>query len=123
LQARPHDRLPMTFRGLAKDRSSLSPITHRSLERFSELAHWTVDLLRKTEQSWPVRIRPGEGDSQRANANVLALEYRQRFGRTTEQRQRFAGKPKEAFRWWRRVIEAQGVFCFEMRLDAKDVRG
>jgi Zn-dependent peptidase ImmA (M78 family)/transcriptional regulator with XRE-family HTH domain len=123
LEQTPREHLPMTFRGLAKDRESLSPITHRTLERFSELAHWTVDLLRKTEQSWPVRIRPGEAESQYSAADTLALEYRQRFGWTTDQRRQFAGKPKEAFRWWRRVIEAQGVFCFEMRLDSKDVRG
>jgi Zn-dependent peptidase ImmA (M78 family)/transcriptional regulator with XRE-family HTH domain len=123
LEQTPRERLPMTFRGLAKDRQSLSPITHRTLERFSELAHWTVDLLRKTEQSWPVRIRPGEAESQHSAADTLALEYRQRLGWTTEERRKFAGKPKEAFRWWRRAIEAQGVFCFEMRLDSKDVRG
>jgi len=123
LEQTPHERLPMTFRGLAKDPQSLSPITHRTLERFSELAHWTVDLLRKTEQSWPVRIRPVQAESPQRLADTLALEYRRRLGWTTEQREKFVGKPKEAFRWWRRAIEAQGVFCFEMRLDSKDVRG
>ena len=123
LDQTPRERLAMTFRGLAKDRQSLSPLTHRTLERFSELTDWTVDLLRKTEQSWPVRIRPREAESQHNAAGALALEYRQRLGWTTEERRKFTGKPKEAFRWWRRAIEAQGVFCFEMRLDSKDVRG
>ena len=83
LEAKPQERSPMTFRGLAKDRDSLSSVTHRTLERFLELARWTADLLRKTEQSWPVRIRPGEADSGRA-AETLALEYRQRFAWTPE---------------------------------------
>jgi Zn-dependent peptidase ImmA (M78 family) len=53
----------------------------------------------------------------------LAIEYRQRLGWTAETRRKFDGKFREAFRWWRRTIEAQGVFCLEMRLDPNDVRG
>src|SRR5437870_4012243 len=92
LEVTPHERLPLSFRGLAKDRQSLSPITHTALERFSDLAHWTVELLSRTEQSWPVRIRPGELPSEPAAAQTLAIEYRERFGWTAQQRQKFAGK-------------------------------
>lgn len=123
LESIPQVRQLVAFRGLAKDESALSSTTHRGLQRFSELAQWTVDLLRRTEQPWPVRFERHRLASDLQAAEHLAREYRQRFGWTPQQRQTFGGKSAEAFRWWRQVIENQGVFCFEMRLDPKEARG
>ena len=123
LEARPSEQLPVSFRGLSKGKEEIASLSQRALRRFSGLAHWTVELLRKTEQPWQVSIRPGQFSPQINNAERLAVEYRQRFGWTAEQRQKLAGNPREAFVWWRRRIESQGVFCFEMRLDPKDIRG
>lgn len=123
LESRPAERLPVSFRGLAKPREQLESLSQRTLRRFMELAQWTVETLRKTEQPWQVAIRPAQFSPRTAIAEQLAEEYRQRFGWTDEQRRQFTGKPREAFKWWRRAIESQGVFCFEMPLDPKETRG
>jgi Zn-dependent peptidase ImmA (M78 family) len=88
-----------------------------------ELAQWTVETLRRGERPWQVAIRPEQVAPKTANAEPLVAEYRQRFDWTVEQRRQFAGKPREVFKWWRRTIESQGVFCFEMPLDPKETRG
>jgi Zn-dependent peptidase ImmA (M78 family) len=123
LESPPGERLPMSFRGLARPRAHLQSLSQRTLRRFMELARWTVDTLRQTGQPWQVGIRPAQVAPQTASADQLAAEYRQWFGWTAEQRRQFAGRPREAFHWWRRVIESQGVFCFEMPLDPKETRG
>jgi Zn-dependent peptidase ImmA (M78 family) len=123
LDQTPMEEFPMSFRGISKDRRLVGSTSKRSLQRFIELAHWTVELLQKTEQSWPVRIRPGQLITRSTDVERYTVEYRRRFGWMTEQRQNLAGKPAEAFNWWRRIIEGEGVFCFELRLDPKEVRG
>lgn len=123
LDAPPDEQLPVSFRGLAKPPELLSSLSQRTLRRFIELAQWTVDTLRKTVQPWRVAIRPAQVSSRTANVEELAAEYRERFGWTIQERQRLAGKPREAFKWWRRAIESQGVFCFEMQLNPKETRG
>ena len=123
LESQPVERLPLSFRGLAKPRQQLQSLTQRTLRRFMELAQWTVETLRQTGQPWQVGIRPAQVSPQTAGADRLAAEYRQRFGWTAEQRRQFAGKPREVFRWWRHAIESQGIFCFEMPLDPKETRG
>ncbi len=123
LESRPDERLPVSFRGLAKPPERLESLSQRTLRRFMELAQWTVESLRRNEQPWQVAIRPAQVAPRAVHAEQLAEEYRQRFGWTAEQRRQFAGKPREAFKWWRRAIESQGVFCFEMPLDPKETRG
>lgn len=123
LESRPEERLPVSFRGLAKRREQLESLSQRTLRRFMELAQWTVETLRRSERPWQVAIRPEQVAPRTANAEPLVAEYRQRIGWTAEQRRQFAGKPREAFKWWRRAIESQGVFCFEMPLDPKETRG
>lgn len=123
LESKPAERLPVSFRGLAKPPELLESSSQRILRRFMELAQWTVETLRKSEQRWHVAIRPAQVEPHAVPAEQLAAEYRGRFGWTAEQRRQFAGKPREAFKWWRRTIEAQGVFCFEMPLDPKETRG
>jgi Zn-dependent peptidase ImmA (M78 family) len=128
LESPPDEPLPVSFRGLAKPREQLQSLSQRTLRRFMELAQWTVETLRQTGQPWQVGIRAAQVSAQTARADQLAAEYRQRFGWTAEQRRQFAGKrfadkSREAFNWWRRVIESQGIFCFEMPLDPKETRG
>lgn len=123
LESPPAERLPVSFRGLAKPREQLQSLSQRTLRRFMELAQWTVETLRKTGQPWQVAIRPAQVSPRTAAADHLAEEYRRRFGWTVQQRQQLAGNSREAFRWWRRTIESQGVFCFEMPLDPKETRG
>lgn len=123
LESPPAEHLPVSFRGLAKPPEELVSVSQRTLRRFLELAEWTVETLRKTEQRWPVAIRPAQVEPRTALAEQLAADYRHRFGWTVKQRQQLAGKPREAFAWWRRVIESQGVFCFEMPLDPNETRG
>ena len=123
LESPPDEPLPVSFRGLTKPPEQLQSLSQRSLRRFMELAQWTVETLRQTGQRWQVNIRPAQVSAQTARADQLAAEYRQRFGWNAAQRQQLAGKPHEAFKWWRRVIESQGIFCFEMPLDPKETRG
>ncbi|MDW8382571.1 MAG: ImmA/IrrE family metallo-endopeptidase [Verrucomicrobiota bacterium] len=123
LRSRPKEELRVSFRGLAKPREQLGSLSQRTLRRFMEQAQWTVETLRKTAQPWQVGIRPAQVSPSILNPDQLAAQYRQRFGWTIEQRRRFAGKYKEAFGWWRRAIESQGVFCFEMPLDPAETRG
>lgn len=114
---------PLSFRGLAKDKAEqLSSQTHRSLERFIELAEWTVDLIRRAEIPWVVRIRPGQVEPQAQNAEKLAGEYRKLLGWTEKVRSGLRDA-KEAFQWWRQALENQGIFCFELPLDPGDIRG
>jgi Zn-dependent peptidase ImmA (M78 family) len=123
LQAPPEEKIPVSFRGLAKPRAHLQALSQRTLRRFLELAEWTVTTLRKSQQPWQVAIRPAQVAPEVAHAERLAAEFRQRLGWTAERRQQFAGEPREAFKWWRRAIESQGVFCFELPLDPKETRG
>ncbi len=114
---------PLSFRGLVEHKvERLSSPTRRSLERFMEFAEWTVELIRRTGVSWDVRIRPREVEPRTQDAERLAHDYRVRLGWTVEVR---AGlrDAKEAFQWWRRTLEDQGVFCFELPLDPGDIRG
>lgn len=123
LQSPPAEKLPVSFRGLTKPAGQLESLSQRALRQFMQRARWTVETLRKSEQAWHVSIRPAQVTPGSVNADELAAQYRQRFGWTVEQRQQFANKRREAFKWWRRAIESQGVFCFEMPLDPAETRG
>lgn len=123
LESRPTEKLPVSFRGLSKPREQLDSLSQRTLRRFMELAEWTVETLRNTEQPWQVAIRSAQVEPRTETADRPAADFRQRFGWTAELRRQFAGKQREAFHWWRRAIESQGIFCFEMPLDPNETRG
>jgi len=123
LESPPDEPIPVSFRGLAKPQEQLHSISQRTLRRFMDLVEWTVEILRSTEQPWPVAIRAAHVVSSTADAEVLALEYRKRFGWSPERQKQFEEKPREAFQWWRRTIESQGIFCFELQLDPNEIRG
>lgn len=122
LDAPPKEKLPVSFRGLAKPPEQLESLSQRTLRRFMGLAQWTVQTLRTIGQPWPMAIPTKHVDPRTANADKLATYFREQFGWTPERRQQFAGKPREAFLWWRRAIESMGVFCFEMPLDPREAR-
>ncbi|MGB9880097.1 MAG: helix-turn-helix domain-containing protein [Anaerolineae bacterium] len=119
----PEERIVLSFRGLKKGPESLSPKTRRALERFRDLARWTVDLLKHLELSWEVRVRPREISPDLSKAEAYAENYRKRLGWTEEKQQELGGDPRGAFSWWRRVLEDLGIFCFELRLNPEEVRG
>ena len=124
LDSIPEERLPLSFRGLSEGKETqLSSLTLQTLERFTDLTRWTVDLIRGTEEAWVVRIRPGEVEPSVRYAEEMALEYRQRLGWTEEVRAKLGEDAREAFKWWRHTLEDQGIFCFEMPLNPRDVRG
>lgn len=114
---------PLSFRGLVEDKvERLSSLSRRSLERFVELAEWTVELIRRTGASWIIRLPLVRVEPRTQDAGRLAQDYRVRLGWTEAVR---AGlrSPQEAFAWWRRALEEQGIFCFELPLDPADIRG
>jgi len=120
----PKEPLPLSFRGLAQEKAkSLSPTTHRILRRFYELAQWTVDLIESLNIPWEVKVRPGEYTPDLALLDRIVQEKKTYFGWTKELRSRFEGDQEEAFRWWRKAIEGEGIFCFEMKLEPYEVRG
>lgn len=120
----PQEALPLSFRGLAEEKAAgLSPSTQRTLRRFYELAQWTVDFIESLDIPWEVKIRPGEYTPDLSLVDRLVEEKRAHFGWTKELQSRFEGDREEAFRWWRRAIESEGIFCFEMKLEASEVRG
>ncbi len=123
LDAPPQQRLPLSLRGGARDLTALSAPTRRAMERFFELARWTVVLLGQLDRQWEVRIRPREISPSLSEVEERAREYRQRLGWTETVRREMASDPREAFHWWRRTVEGLGVFCFELPLDPQEVRG
>jgi len=122
LDAPPKWKQPFSLRGV-REFHTLSARTLTSLERFQELARWTVRLIQQSGQRWEVRIRPQEISPSVAEAEKWAQEYRQRLGWTDAVRREMAPDPREAFRWWRRTIEGLGIFCFELPLGPQEVRG
>lgn len=119
----PKENLPLSFRGLLKPKNELGSLSQRTLRRFTELAHWTVEIIRQTGHPWQVKINPGQESPRIENAEKVAKKYREYFKWDSETRSKFGGKPQEAFRWWRRSIESLGVFCFEMPLNPEETRG
>jgi len=124
LDSTPQEPLPLSFRGLAREKAaSLSPTTHRTLRRFHDLAQWTVDFIESLSIPWEVKVRPGEYAPDLSLVNRLVQEKREYFGWTKELQSRFEGDREEAFRWWRKAIENEGIFCFAMKLEPSEVRG
>lgn len=110
----------LSYRGLApgKDRR-LSPDTRRSLGRFLELAEWFTAAINDHDLPWEVHLRRL---AHQADLEALVAEQRRELGFSDSVRSQW-GSPRDAFAWWRRRVEALGVFCFQLKLDPKDIRG
>lgn len=109
----------LSYRGLAPEKEDrLSPLTRRTLRRFLDLSEWLGTLLEEHGITWEVAIRPSSSQP----LEQLVAQERERLGFSEQTRKQWQ-KPEDAFAWWRRQIEAQGVFVFEMKLDAAEVRG
>jgi Zn-dependent peptidase ImmA (M78 family)/transcriptional regulator with XRE-family HTH domain len=121
LSALPERPSPLSFRGLAPGKEeALSFATRSSLKRFLELAEWVAGSVEEHAIDWPVRLPlPGEEGE---DPERLAETERGRLGFSDPVREEWQSAG-EAFAWWRRRLEAQGVFCFEFKLEPKEVRG
>ena len=116
----PAEEQVLAFRGLAPEkRERLQPLTRQTLRRFLELAKWTASLIEEAGVDWQVGVRRF---SEGVSAETLARLEQKALGFRPEIRARW-GTPEDAFRWWRRKIESLGVFCFQMPLEPKDMRG
>jgi Zn-dependent peptidase ImmA (M78 family) len=76
-------------------------------------------VIEKHGIDWEIGILPGKSP---LDAVGQAREAGERLGFHPALRRTWA-TPDEAFLWWRRRIEDQGVFCFQMKLEPGDVRG
>lgn len=111
--------LPLSYRGLASEKEGrLSPLTRQTLRRFVDLSDWMAALLEEHGISWEVNIHPMPARS----PDQLVAQERERLGFSEQIRQQWQ-TAEDALIWWRRQIEAQGVFVFEMKLEASEVRG
>lgn len=121
LQTPSEPPVPLSFRGLASGKEDrFSATTRGSLRRFAELAEWFVSTIQEHGIDWPVRV-PGAA-SLGLNADGLADEARQRLGFSNSAREEWKSA-NDGFQWWRRRIEGEGIFCLQLRLEPKDVRG
>jgi Zn-dependent peptidase ImmA (M78 family) len=115
----PQPHLPLGTRGLAAGKENrLSPLTQQTLRRFLDLSDWMAVLLEEHGIAWEVTIRPIKAQQ----PERLVDQERERFGCSEQVRQQWE-TDEDALTWWRRQIEAQGVFVFEMKLDPSEVRG
>ncbi|RKY02746.1 hypothetical protein DRP77_07415 [Candidatus Poribacteria bacterium] len=118
----PQEHLPLSMRGLSPEKEGrLSPLSHRALRQFLELAEWTASLIERSNFEWKVSVEPIDPSSIE-DIDILVQRERERLGFHPEVRGEWTDAD-EAFRWWRRRIESLGIFCFELKLEGGDVRG
>jgi len=114
----PTEATQLNFRGVtAEKEDGLSGESRRTLRRFVDLAEWTVLLIEELGIDWSVEI-----GSKGVDGAHLAITERQRLGFSPEVRSHWVSAAG-AFDWWRGKIEAQGIFCFQMKLNPKEIRG
>lgn len=119
LEELPDVRFPLSYRGLAQGKEGkLSPLTQQTLHRFLDFSEWITTLIEESDLDWKVSIEP----EKQLNLQALVEHERERLGFSEEVRQQW-NRAEDAFVWWRSRIEAQGVFCFEMKLEPNEVRG
>jgi Zn-dependent peptidase ImmA (M78 family) len=112
---------PLSFRGLAEGKpQGLSPTTRQSLAQFVELADWFGGAIKESGVAWEVRVRPLQ--QRPADIASLAGQQARRLGFSESVRQEWHSAD-DALEWWRRRIQDLGVFCFQLKLEPKDVRG
>ena len=115
----PETPLPLGYRGLAAGKEGrLSPLTQQTLRRFLDLSDWMAALLEEHGIAWEVTIHPTKAQQ----LEQLIKQERERLGFSEQVRQGWE-TAEDALAWWRRQVEAQGVFVFEMKLDPGEVRG
>lgn len=120
--------IALSFRGLLpRKQSQLEPLTRRSLARFLELAEWFATTIEERGVSWPVAIKPLNVPSpgeQRTGLSPerIAEQYRRTLGFSNAVRRQWRER-EDAFNWWRSRLEQEGVFCFQLKLDPRDLRG
>jgi Zn-dependent peptidase ImmA (M78 family) len=117
----PQVSLPLSFRGLAPGKEKhFSPQTQRTLERFFELAEWIATLIEEHSLAWEVKVK--RVGTVRPSLDEIVGEERSKLGFEETVRKSWKSA-QEALAWWRQRIEEQGVFCLQMKLETKDVRG
>ena len=116
----PKESWPLSFRGISRDKEDkLSPQSRQTLRRFLELAEWTALMLEELGIKWDARSKPSRAP---LDVEALVRQERDRLGYNSELRKSWAASD-EAFLWWRRKVEEQGIFCFQMKLEPGDIRG
>jgi Zn-dependent peptidase ImmA (M78 family) len=125
LDKAPDEPLPLSFRGLAREKvEKLASTTRMALYRFHELAQWTIYLTDTLGIQWQPNARQREYQPDLRDIDQAVTDKRSHFGWTREVRASLAkGPPEEAFAWWRQAIESEGVFCFSLKLEPEEVRG
>ena len=113
------EEFPLSFRGLAPEKEKhFSSTTRASLRRFVEWAEWFTTLLEESDIPWEADIPTYPPEDWESVVN----KERERLGWSEDVRES-CSSAEEAFAWWRKRIENLGVFCFELPLDPKDIRG
>ena len=124
LKEPPKETLPLSFRGLSPEKQNkLKPLCSRPFIGFWILPIGRACLSKRKNLSGKqpfVISRNLKVTLVRLKASVQ--QERNRLGFTPDVRKNWASA-NEAFIWWRRRIEEQGIFCFQMKLETEDVRG
>lgn len=119
----PPQRRAFSFRGLSPEKEDkLGSLSRQTLRRFLELAEWTAHIVSELGVEWEVKLEPRRQPVRAEEIDTLVQNERERLGFVPDVREKW-GNPNEAFLWWRRRIENQGVFCFQMKLEPGDIRG
>lgn len=116
------EKIPLSYRGLSEDKK-LSYYTKISLKQFYELANFVVDLIKELDIEWKVKVEPREIPKDFRLLDQIASQIRSSFEWNEETKKRFDNKWENVFKWWREKIENLGVFCFESKLESKEIRG
>lgn len=115
----PEMRLSLNYRGLAPEKEKhFSPLTQQTLRRFLDLTEWITNLIEEHRIAWEVKIKP----SKPLPLETLVEQEHKRLGFTHQVAEQWQ-TPEDALTWWRSRIEDQGIFCLEMKLDPKEIRG
>lgn len=124
LKETPVETIPLSFRGLSPEKQGkLKPLSQQTLHRFLELADWTTLLIEEGRIEWKVSLRHQPQLSGDMNQiETLVEQERKRLGFTPNIRLTWTDAD-DGFAWWRKQIEDQGVFCFQMKLEIGDIRG
>ncbi|MBI2853028.1 MAG: ImmA/IrrE family metallo-endopeptidase [Chloroflexi bacterium] len=120
LDSPPKERMLLDFRGLTADKiDSMSYETRVHLSEFLRLTDYLASLMEDLSLTHRVDIDAVGVDDP---VETVAAREREKFGFTSEIRQRWA-TANEAFEFWRQAIESRGVFVFSLKLKASEVRG
>lgn len=110
----------LDFRGLTSEKAKvLSYESHLSLSEFLRLTDYTAFLVETTGMAHEVHI--GTADPNEPVESVAKREQ-ERLGFTPNVREQWTSAD-EAFHFWKKAIETQGVFVITLKLKAGEVRG